>query len=131
MKQKHTVLTENSVEKQIGLRLSALRIERGFSLEEIDELLGMKKGTTEDFEEGNHFVSPSHLYELSRVLEVDVSSLFPEMKAPKEPLAPAPEDVADALRLLKAYYDIEDPGVRRSVMDLLREVGDDESFSGT
>jgi len=131
MKTTTTKIEPIPIEQHIGLRLQRQRLKRGLSLEAVDELIGGKKGTTKAFEEGTRFVGPSDLFALSTALEVDVSFFFlgagKRIKKPP-PLARTPDVVEGARRLIQAYYDIQDHGLRRSVVDLLKELAEEESL---
>ncbi len=119
------------VEAHIGKRLRKRRLELGLSLEDVDAELGARKGTTKDLEEGKRFVAPSHLHELGRIYKTDVSFFFQgtgKALPRKDSLAENPDDVAEVQRLIHAYYAIDDPALRRRVVELLKDVSRDEAF---
>ncbi len=131
MKTTTTKIDPIPIEQYIGLRLHRQRLKRGLTLEAVDELIGGKKGTTKTFEEGKRFVGPSDLFALSTALEVDVSFFFLGAgnrikKSP--PLARSPDVVEGARQLIQAYYNIQDHGLRRSVVDLLKDLAEDETL---
>lgn len=134
MKNKTIKTDGNSIERHIGRRLRWRRLERGLTLETVDELIGGGKGKTKAFEEGRRFVGPSDLFALSEALEVDVSFFFlgaGKSVSKARRLARTPDVVEGAQRLVQAYYNIEDDGLRRNVVDLLKDIADDETFSKT
>lgn len=131
MKHKLTKSDGKSIERHIGIRLARLRVERGLKQGDMDEKLGLRKGSTRKFEHGDRFISPAHLLAFSRLLKVEVSCLFPEITPSKSSLAPDPETIADTKRLLRAYYQINDPILRKGVVDLLKEVAEDKAFRPT
>tara|TARA_B100001964_G_scaffold101590_2_gene113538 strand:- start:238 stop:693 length:456 start_codon:yes stop_codon:yes gene_type:complete len=122
MKRKTKKEVKTSVEHHIGKQLSRFRRQCGLSHEEVDDRLCARRGSTKEFEEGKRFVSPAHLMALSQVLKIDVSHLFPKQDATKPTLAPDADDITSAKRMLRVYYQIEDPALRRKVVDLLKEV---------
>jgi len=131
MKTTITKINPIPIEQYIGLRLQHQRLARGLTLEAVDELIGGKKGMTKAFEEGKRFVGPSDLFALGTALEVDVSFFFlgagNRVKKPP-PLARTADVVEGARRLIQAYYDIQDHGLRRSVVDLLKDLAKDETL---
>ena len=129
MKHKPAKSGNQTIEAQIGQRLTRFRQQCGLTHEDVDARLGARKGSMKMFEEGNRFVSPAHLIAFSRILKVDVASFFPDADTAIATLAPDPDAVASAKRMRRAYYDIQDPVLRRSVVDLLKEVAADKTFS--
>ena len=88
------------------------------------------------YERGANRIAASRLFELSRVLDVPVSFFFDDMPAdvslrsrPLEgglaeeggvPYAANPMAKREALELVRAYYRITDPGVRKRVFALAK-----------
>jgi|SaaInlStandDraft_6_1057023.scaffolds.fasta_scaffold184896_1 transcriptional regulator with XRE-family HTH domain len=128
MKRKLKTDSNETIERQIGKRLCRFRQDCGLTQKDVDVRLGARKGSTKKFEEGICFLGPAHLIALSKILSIEVSSLFPKTDATKPTLAPDRDTVAGVKRLLNAYYKIEDPALRRSVIDLLKEVAEDKTF---
>jgi len=134
MKNKTTKIGGSPIEQHIGRRLRQQRLERGLTFEDLDTLIGGRKGNIKAFEEGRRFVGPSDLYALSAALGVDVSFFF--IGAGKRvykatPLARSPEVVEGAEQLIQAYYKIQDHRLRRNVIELLKDLADEESVDDT
>lgn len=119
---------EGSLERHICDRLKERRLACGLSHEEVDRRTGAIVGTTKRFESGERLISSSQLYGLSLALGVELSYFFPDSVKSREypSLAPPPEAIHAALQLLKVYYSIEEQDLRRSVMDLLKEISQEE-----
>ena len=131
MKTKSNKNHQKAIEQHIGRRLRQQRLARGLTHEAVDELIGGTAGKTKAFEEGRRFVGPGDLVALSSALDVDVSFFFKgaEKTINKPvPLMDTPAVVEDAQKMVHAYYNIEDPGLRRSVVDLLKDLAEDESI---
>ncbi|NQU58336.1 MAG: helix-turn-helix transcriptional regulator [Rhodospirillales bacterium] len=132
MAKNKTAMTDgNSIERHIGRRLRQRRLECDLSLEAMDKLIDGRKGKTKAFEEGKRFVGPSDLFAFSAVLEVDVAFFF--LDAGKrfrkaKSLPHTPEVVKGAQRLIQAYYNIQNRTLRRKVVDLLKDLADDETL---
>ncbi len=60
----------------IGQRLKTLRKERGLSLAELAEVIGVSEATLSRVENEQTLVSAHHLYQLSRTLGVDITAFF-------------------------------------------------------
>jgi hypothetical protein len=82
------------------------------------------------------------LFEFSRILEVPVSFFFDDMpegqtvvdgriawglaEQPQTPLEPDPLTRRETLELVRAYYRIGDPSVRRRLFELTKSLGNGE-----
>jgi hypothetical protein len=131
MKPKTVKMGASSAEQKIGIRERKLHLERNLTLQYVDIIIGVTTGTAKAMEEGKCFLAPGHILTLSKVLKVNISMLFPEpgeIEDKSESLGPAPNIVKEAQRLLKAYYSIEDPTLRRNVFKLLKHISRNETF---
>ncbi|MBC8268964.1 MAG: helix-turn-helix domain-containing protein [Rhodospirillaceae bacterium] len=131
MKNKPQKNNQKVIEQHIGIRLRHQRLTCGLTPEAVDKLIGGRPGKTKAFEKGACFVGPGDLVALSSALGVDVSFFFKGAEkdiTKPAPLMDAPAVVEDAKQMVQAYYAIEDPGLRRSVVDLLKDIAEDESF---
>jgi len=131
---KNTPLTTagESLEEHIGLRLRRRRLEKGLTQEAVDQRLDAARGMTRSFEAGKRFVGASDLFALSEALDVDVSFFFlgaGKKVSKSPPLAATPDVVEGAQRLVDAYYKIQDSGLRRRVVDLLRDIARDDNLN--
>jgi len=128
----------NPVDKYVGSRVRMRRIMLGMSQEKLGEAIGLTFQQVQKYERGANRVGASRLYDLSRVLDVPVSYFFEEMSpgvasAAEARLggleeAPSPTYEADpmmrreTLELVRAYYRIGDPQVRRRLFDLTKAI---------
>jgi transcriptional regulator with XRE-family HTH domain len=105
----------------------------GLSQEKLGELIGLTFQQVQKYERGANRIGASRLMELSRELDVPVSFFFDETDPVRAPAIPAgfeesPQEGfdSDPLRrretqeLIGAYYQIEDPAVRRKLFDLAK-----------
>ncbi len=136
------------VDTHVGARIRLRRTLMGMSQERLGEALGLTFQQVQKYERGVNRVGASRLFDLSRVLDVPISFFFDDMP---EPLAGMPPPVsgstrrvygfADAqdsfgggnigddalnrretLELIRAYYKITDPSVRKRVFDLIKSM---------
>ena len=132
-------LQPNPVDVHVGKRLRLRRTLLGYSQEKLGSLLGLTFQQVQKYERGTNRIGSSRLYKISSVLDVPVSYFFEGFEetegggakaAPASGLAeePAsfetsPMDRRETLELVRAYYRIEDPQVRRRVFELIKSLG--------
>src|SRR5918993_1249396 len=124
--------TPNPIDMRVGARLRLRRNMLGFSQEKLGEAIGLTFQQVQKYERGANRIGASRLYELGRVLDVPVSFFFDDtdpVRAPAMggfPELPAKVFESDPLRkretieLVQAYFSIEDPAVRRRLLDLAK-----------
>ena len=123
----------NPVDAHVGSRVRMRRTLLGLSQERLGEALGLTFQQVQKYERGMNRIGASRLYDLSRILDVPVAFFFEEMpqtapaRAGLAEEAPAWESDAmnrrETLELVRAYYRIRDPRVRRRLFDLVKSLG--------
>jgi transcriptional regulator with XRE-family HTH domain len=136
------------VDVHVGGRIRLRRALMGLSQERLGDALGLTFQQVQKYERGANRVSASRLYELSGVLDVPVSFFFdgmdsgqpgtrttggiPGFAQAQEAFGGAPDGAAspaseitlfsrrETIELVRIYYRIEDPAMRRRVLDLIR-----------
>ncbi|MCG5239802.1 helix-turn-helix domain-containing protein [Azospirillum doebereinerae] len=129
----------NPIDIHVGARLRLRRTLLGLSQEKLGEAVGITFQQLQKYERGSNRISASRLYNLSQVLGVPVSYFFDDMPSPDsvetESLVALPPSETDefesmarreTLELVRAYYRIEDPSVRKRTFDLLKALGGDK-----
>src|ERR687894_131731 len=131
------VETPNPVDIRVGARLRLRRNMLGLSQEKLGELIGLTFQQVQKYERGANRIGASRLHELSRVLDVPVSFFFDDTDPVRAPamggFAEPPAEVfeSDPLRkretieLVQAYFSIEDPAVRRRLLDLAKALAEE------
>ena len=115
------------------------------SQEKLGEALGLTFQQVQKYERGMNRVSASRLFDLSRVLDVPIAYFFEEMptgvaaKSPSrlqglaepsaEPMERDPMIKRETLELVRAYYRIPEPSVRKRLFELTKSLagGPDEA----
>jgi transcriptional regulator with XRE-family HTH domain len=132
----------NPIDVHVGKRLRLRRTLLGMSQERLGELLGLTFQQVQKYERGANRIGSSRLFELGQILNVPVSFFFDDMADASRPLpgaAPMPglaEDGArfqhevededlpldrrETLELIRAYYRIGDPAVRKRLFELTK-----------
>lgn len=131
----------NPVDVHVGSRVRLRRTLLGMSQEKLGEAIGLTFQQVQKYERGANRIGASRLYDLSRVLDVPVSFFFDDMPADVTGERPAgvaeekqsgfePDPMAkrETLELVRAYYRITDPSVRKRLFELTKSIA--AGFSG-
>src|ERR1700688_5279702 len=121
------------IDVQVGSRVRLRRNMLGLSQEKLGVAIGLTFQQVQKYERGANRIGASRLHELSRVLDVPVSFFFDDMDPVRAPAIPGgfaepPAEAFDSdplrrretVELVDAYYAVEDPAVRRRLLDLAR-----------
>lgn len=126
------------VDIHVGNRVRQRRTLLGMSQEKLGHALGLTFQQVQKYERGANRMGASRLHQISRILDVPVEYFFDEL--PKEDRArPVNGDGTDTsdgdgtkadpltkretLELVRAYYKINDPRVRKRVFELTKALG--------
>ncbi|MDO8606954.1 MAG: helix-turn-helix transcriptional regulator [Phaeospirillum sp.] len=129
----------NPVDVHVGTRVRLRRTLMGMSQERLGEAIGLTFQQVQKYERGANRIGASRLFDLSRVLDVPVSFFYDDMSElvrDQSPLAVArgaaglsedpsgfeadPLTRRETLELVRAYYAISDPQVRKRVYELAK-----------
>jgi transcriptional regulator with XRE-family HTH domain len=115
------------------------------SQERLADALGITFQQVQKYERGANRVGSSRLFDVARVLDVPVSYFFDEMSAGVASKTPSrlrgigesraetfeldPMAKRETLELVRAYYKITDPAVRKRVFELTKSLGKSKSGS--
>ena len=66
----------SNIDKHIGYKLKLRRVDSGMSQEALGEKVGLSFQQIQKYEKGANRISASRLFELTRILEVDISYFF-------------------------------------------------------
>lgn len=126
----------NPVDIHVGGRIRMRRTLLGLNQEKLGDAVGLTFQQIQKYERGANRVGASRLYEFSRILDVPVSFFFDELPTElkthkgrmarglqdqdQEPLETDPLTRRETLELVRAYYRIKNPRVRRRVFELTK-----------
>ncbi|MCH9052633.1 MAG: helix-turn-helix transcriptional regulator [Proteobacteria bacterium] len=110
------------VDVHVGSRVRLRRTMLGMSQEKLGHAIGLTFQQVQKYERGANRIAASRLFELSRVLDVPVSFFFDDMPADVSPRSRPLEGglAEEGGELVRAYYRITDPGVRKRVFALAK-----------
>jgi transcriptional regulator with XRE-family HTH domain len=122
------------VDLHVGSRIRLRRTLLAMSQERLGDALDLTFQQVQKYERGVNRVGASRLFDLSRVLDVPISFFFDDMPetmtgagaALLENQAPFGDDIMsrrETLALVRAYYQIADPSLRKKVFNLIKSMG--------
>jgi transcriptional regulator with XRE-family HTH domain len=133
----------NPIDVHVGARVRLRRTLLGMSQGALGEAIGLTFQQVQKYERGTNRVSSSRLVDMANALDVDVSYFFQEMSAEVEKQTPAmlmnvkklpatdrdkdPMARRETLELMRAYYRIPDPAVRKRLAELTKTMARRES----
>lgn len=129
----------NPIDVHVGSRVRLRRTLLGMSQEKLGEALGLTFQQVQKYERGANRVSASKLFQLGHALDVPVSFFFDDMPddvrsagveddddGGEDPGAateqPDPMAKRETLELVRAYYRIKDPLVRKRMFELVKAI---------
>lgn len=133
----------NPIDIHVGNRIRLRRTLLGMSQQKLGEAIGLTFQQVQKYERGTNRVGSSRMFELSRVLDVPVAYFFEEMgadtaikgrmhthgvaapvtaSADKDPMTKR-----ETLELVRAYYKITDPKVRKRLFEMTKTLGRSQS----
>ncbi len=125
------------VDVHVGRRVRMRRTLLGMTQTSLGEAIGLSFQQVQKYENGKNRIGSSRLYDLVRVLDVPVEFFFEEMPAAvaasslaqggrkaKEPPSYERDPMAkrETLELVRAYYKITNPQVRKRLYELTKAV---------
>lgn len=139
------------IDAHVGSRVRLRRTMMGLSQEQLGDALGVTFQQVQKYERGTNRVGASRLFDLSRVLDVPISFFFDDLPPPlsetygsrtaatvaaprSHGFAEQPDDFEaeddavsrrETLELVRAFYRIPDPAVRKRVLDLIKTLAPD------
>ncbi|MCZ6771692.1 MAG: helix-turn-helix transcriptional regulator [Proteobacteria bacterium] len=127
----------NSIDVHVGGRVRMRRTLLGLNQTTLGEALGISFQQVQKNERGTNRIGASRLYEISKILDVPVSYFFEELteeSAAVTPIALSPVNIVEerrrepmqkreTLELVRAYYKITEPNVRKHLFELVKAVG--------
>ena len=132
------------VDVHVGQRVRQRRTLLGLSQEKLGEAVGLTFQQIQKYERGANRIGASRLYEFSQILDIPVAYFFEDMSAEtaqsKDSHAKKGKGMSDqaqatfegvdadplvkreTLELVRAYYRITDPKVRKRMFELVKAV---------
>jgi len=124
----------NPIDGQVGNRVRLRRMLIGMSQERLGELLGLTFQQVQKYEKGVNRIGAGRLFEVARILGVPIDYFYEgastQIAGPSENEASPPvmEFVSsgEGLQLSLAFMKIKDPKLRKRILDLVKQMAEDE-----
>jgi len=128
----------NSIDVYVGSRVRTRRTLLGLSQQKLGAALGLTFQQVQKYERGSNRIGASRLFELGRILDVPISYFYeelPESDIPENwnnartdseeqhPAVPNMIHKRETLELVRGYYRIENPKLRKQVYELVKTLG--------
>lgn len=129
----------NPVDIHVGSRVRLRRTLLGLSQEKLGDAVGLTFQQIQKYERGANRIGASRLFQLCNILDVDISYFFEDMpgglkttegqvikglrEQEQKTLEPDPLARRETLELVRAYYKIADPKVRKRLFELTKSLG--------
>ncbi len=133
------------IDVHVGSRVRLRRTLLGLSQPALGEALGLTFQQIQKYERGANRIGASRLFQLSRILDVPISFFFDDLPAAlkttqgqitwglrergQKALEPDPLARRETLELVRAYYRISSPRVRKRLFELTKSLA--AASSGT
>ncbi len=126
------------IDVHVGARVRQRRTLLGMNQTKLGDAIGVTFQQVQKYENGANRISASRLFDLSRVFDVPVQFFFDDMpnavaasspalgggRAKKPPsYEPDPMAKRETMELVRAYYKIRDPRLRKRLYELTRAIG--------
>jgi transcriptional regulator with XRE-family HTH domain len=122
----------NATDQHVGKRVRIRRVMLDMSQTDVADGLGVAFQQVQKYENGTNRLSASRLQQISQILRVPVQFFFEGVPALKRQLGvsggPSPTYVSDflatsdGLALVKAFVQIKDPALRRSIVTMVKQI---------
>ncbi len=134
-------MVAHPVDLHVGKKIRLRRSILGMSQDLLGKEIGVTFQQIQKYERGINRVGSSRLYDFSKILKVPVGYFFEDienentsgMAEDKNEYEAVPEnlDNKETLSLIRAYYKISDPSVRKKVLTLIKAMGPNEEQKTT
>ncbi len=124
------------VDEHVGARIRVRRTLMSMSQEKLGEVVGLSFQQVQKYETGANRVSAGRLFQFAEILNVPVSYFFENVPADAASHArrlrdngkAVPADMLtsrESLKLIRAYYGLPNPALRKIVFGLIEALADD------
>jgi transcriptional regulator with XRE-family HTH domain len=125
------------VDKHVGMKLRARRTKLGMSQSTLAEGLGLTFQQVQKYEKGANRIGAGRLQHIAQILQVPVESFFEGLPHERGPRRTADDAAsvqyvtdylatADGLQLTKAFMQIPNAKLRRSIVNLVEQIAGPE-----
>jgi transcriptional regulator with XRE-family HTH domain len=129
----------SAIDRKLGQRVRAYRLEIGMSQEELADRLGITFQQVQKYEKGFNRMAASRLFDIAATLGLPISELFEGLSSPLSGKAPENEarSAIDAMRetkegreMMALFASVKSVRVRKRLLELARALIEDDHESG-
>ena len=135
----YQITNNNPIDVHVGRRVRLRRTLLGMSQEQLGDALNITFQQVQKYERGSNRISASRLWDIGQILDVPVSFFFDDMsddtaahsprrmkgggvkdeyeENPTDPMARR-----ETLELVRAYYSIKNPNLRKRITEMVKSV---------
>lgn len=124
----------DAIDVEVGHRIRIHRMARGISQSHLGEKLGVTFQQVQKYEKGVNRIGAGRLTRIAKILNVPVTVLFGvDTESSKGQTPPSDSNVlaqlslAGAVQLVQAYAQIPTSALRRTVVDLVEQIGNSKT----
>ena len=125
------------IDVHVGARVKLRRTLLGMSQDKLGDALGLTFQQIQKYEKGVNRIGASRIFEISKILDVPIQFLFDDYSGGERHANGFAEGESDAsfmellntpdgVQLCRYYAEIEDPKVKKRVLDLVRAIAEGE-----
>ena len=127
------------IDVHVGARVRVRRTLLGMTQTNLGDAIGVTFQQVQKYENGANRISASRLFDLSQILDVPIEYFFDDMPADiaasslatkkrgkaKKPPSYQPDPMAkrETLELVRAYYKIGEPQIRKRLFEMVKALG--------
>ena len=138
------ITNHNPVDIHVGMQIKKARVLAGLTQTQLADALKVTFQQVQKYERGANRVSASRLWDLTQILDVEISFFFENMKDETKRSSPRlhegdaqsiddmekilqsdPMVQREALELLRSYYLIKTPHLRKKIAKMMKQVGEE------
>ncbi|MDB5596928.1 MAG: Cro/Cl family transcriptional regulator [Hyphomicrobiales bacterium] len=125
----------NPIDVEVGQRLRRRRVRLGITQKALGEALGVSFSQIQKYESGQNRIGASRMQELLTVLRVSPAYFFheqsvgPSANSPMDSTVPSFASEQEKAQLLSAFDQVEDPHLRKRLLQLVGAVAGVETSS--
>lgn len=114
----YRVTNNNAIDMHVGKRVRVRRTLLGMSQEQLGESLNITFQQVQKYERGANRISASRLWDISQILDVQISHFFDDMT--DDTMRSSPRRVSSGERVDFEDDNVRDPMARRETLELVR-----------
>lgn len=114
----------NDVDGLIAQRIRLARKEKGLTLKDLADSLGISSQQMQKYENASNRLTCQRMVQISKLLGFDAAKLLDGLANSTENTSATPELDTECYSLLKHFKKISSPRVRKNILEMVRTMSD-------